>query len=268
MQTMELPTRREFYFSSPKEVYDTAENILKNNEKIRESYEKDKENFRGADNKTIHKRKYGWPDGVKKILSFPEIDAHPKNIGLKNHWNYYDGFTMDMDRFYDGRPFMCTRKKVIGDKMNAKTMDMYVSIAESMGVKYENLLCRGLAALKIIDALEANGIQVRVCAYIATTRTFYYRKKGIYKGTYLECTIKKYDDPLNLSLLATVLTPWFFRYWIFILLDNEQFVRPTLGSPAPFPYPVDQKIVLQSEECLTLTDVTRKYKEIEKSIIH
>jgi hypothetical protein len=178
---------------------------------LTERAEGDRPHFTGLCTGDILKYKYGYPEGVEKLRSLPELNIRKGGVKYAHRWHEDDGDDMDMERYYDGSACMRKRYKTTGASQQGRFVEIKVKLDVHGGVTYEGMLWKAYAACRIIDQLEASGVRVKVtvCDY----STFLCVEGTVYGS--LDVTVKQFNQPLNISLLANVCSPWFYRYWMF-----------------------------------------------------
>ena len=170
----------------------------------------DNERFRGLTNENIMKYRLNYPEGVESLRMLPELNIRKGGVKYAYRWDDQDGDDMDMPRYFEGMACMRKRYKTAGDGQQGRFVEVKVKVDENGYVKYSAMLWKTYTLCRIVDQLEAAGIRVRVsvCDY---SEMFW----GEYQLLGLEIKIKDYNEPLNMGLIATICSPWFFRYWVF-----------------------------------------------------
>lgn len=168
----------------------------------------------GLSLKEIMENKYSYPIGIEKLSHFKDIEIE-KDINVK-YWNQFDGYDIDIDRMMNNLDFLVDSHK---KRLLPKSMDIYINIAEGYTVDYEHMLCKTYAAIKIIDRLETLG--VRCAVYACAGGITHCHTKSNAQDFYIEVCVKNYSDALNLGVLCTAISPWFFRHWIIMFIHGR-----------------------------------------------
>jgi hypothetical protein len=182
----------------------------------------DNESFRGLSNKKILEYKHGYPEGVEALSLLPELNIKKGGVKYAHKWDDNDGDDMSLERYYDGMACMRKRYKTTGDNQQGRFVEIKVKIDENCDVNYKKMLWKTYTACRIIDQLEDQGIRVKVT--ICMRSDIYW--SGIDVAV-LDIVVKDFNQPLNISLLANVCSPWFFRYWVFMYIAKT---KPLTGT--------------------------------------
>jgi len=226
-------------------------------------FKEDSPRFRGLSLKEINESKYSYPKGLEKLKELEEEIEILAGSNFDYKWDEIDGDDMDMERLYESSPSLRKRFRTDGAK-NGKFINIYVNISENAFCSSENLLYKCLSTVAITDYLENKGYKVAVFVALAD------RQVGSYKGqwmntTYTEIKVKDYQEPLIKASLITSISPWFFRYWTFLLFCAKFKVSAGLGQSARLNKVSDnENIYIDQGECFNKEAVIRKIKEINK----
>lgn len=258
--------RLDFKFEDIDDFYKAAEEFDKDNGQFHQNEEirlSERRSFSGLSIQDIHKYKYGYQPGISKLEEVKEDLLIDGASCFKHKWDDVDGEEMSMDRFYDEIPFLQKRIRKHGF-LGGKFIKVYVSINELAMVSYESMLNRTYTAVSIIDYLESLGYRTEVYA------TSFSINKGSYKNdwaseVYSEVLIKKSDEALNLSLLLTMLSPWSYRYWHFLMFSGHFKTSSGMGSTRSEGKSSQiGELYLQSGECLTKEASKKFINEIKE----
>lgn len=216
--------------------------------------------FVGLSLKEIPKYMYSYEPGMENIRELTEqFQLGSSRFTYK--WDETDGDEMDMVRAYDGLPFLKRRKRTVGNN-TGKFVTIHINIVESWFVGYSHLLNKAFTAASLVNHLQTMGYRVAVNVVQLT------RSLGSYKGQRINkmrlvVPLKKFEEPLNLSLLLTCISPWMFRHWMFRFEAAKFYVDGGMGSPLEF-HAKDTitDIYIDNGQCLTPEDADEKIKSI------
>jgi len=174
-------------------------------------------------------KKFAWKEKVQEI----ERDSMRMVHGYKKRIYKYDeldGDDINMERLYEQLPAMKKRIHVSGDKFG-NFISLYFNNGVDCGVTAERMLNKTMAAAKLVRFFESLNKRVEVIVYSKAG------SPGRYKGEridYLltETVVKRFTDPLNVALINTTLSPWFFRYWTLLFFDTRIHTSMGYGYPA------------------------------------
>lgn len=223
-----------FRYDSLSDFYRAVDYAFENSNKCKTIGAKpEAHRFRYAHNKSFSglyyedalKTRYAYKDGVNSIHKMQGIEIALKASEYKKVWSDYDGDAFDVERYRNEQPFLSRRVKTIGAK-NRGMFRVYINIAESCVVSYENMLWKTWTACRICDELENQGhrVEIVVCG---EEHDQHYN----YKISFTEIVVKRFSDPFNVALLASVCSPWFFRIWLFIVWNFYKKAYSNLGYP-------------------------------------
>lgn len=240
-----------FKFFSLNEFYDTVEKkigcTLVSRMHTKLSIDNIELAYFGARHKEILARKFCWPEGVHTLSELSSLEKIITKSWSKK-WCDDDGDEMDVERFYNDMPFLQKRVKAIGVRSRNNTVQkIVINLAESSDVTAKEMLWKTYAATKLVDNLESLGTR---CEVIVKSYSGNVDSKRRYCLT--EIPIKNPEDPINVSLLCTTLSPWFFRYWILNL--RACFIEgclPSLGNSAKLPAEDPGCIIIDNGACLS-----------------
>lgn len=216
-------------------------------------YNKD---FVGAPYSEIIQMKYSWPEGVKKLKELSDME---KIITKKwsKQWNEEDGDDMCMERYFNSMPFLQKRVKVLGERSrNNVIQKVIVNTWENCGVDSKKMLWKTYTVVKLVDELESQGVRCEVVIMLNGNSVDYESRK-----VQIEIPIKEANESINTSLLCTVFSPWFFRYWVFqLLFGHIPNVRESLGC-------ADKTPKDQTENCIVIDNGTALSKEAANNFL-
>jgi hypothetical protein len=153
---------------------------------------------------TLRLIREGWDEGVKlmdSVAGSVEIPT-PLSIRRRNVWSD-QGDEVEMQRVWQGQLDTAWRRVAKPLGMGPKRVRVVIDSIASGGLDEEKMRWRGVAAMKLADALINAGYSVQV--------------ESAFKGTDDEewvarVIVKEYTAPLDLSsLAATTALPAFFR---------------------------------------------------------
>ena len=182
--------------------------------------------FFGASYQEIMQRKYAWSEGVSKLKELTDMDRVITKQWAKK-WCEDDGDEMDMERYYNGMPFLQKRVQVLGTKSrNNRIQKIMINLCEDAGITANQMLWKTYTAVKIVDELESQGIRCEIVLFEASKNI---DSSG--RGLLIELPVKQASEPINTSLLCSILSPWFLRYWLFLFeYTYIKNVHPGLGK--------------------------------------
>ena len=226
-------------------------------------FTEDSPGFRGLSLKDINKYKYSYPEGLKQLKELEEELEILAGSTYDYKWDEIDGDDMDMERLYESSPSLRKRFRTDGFK-NGRFINLYVNISECGWCNYTNMLHKTLASVAITDYLENKGYKVAIYVILADKVVGYY--KGIkMDSTYTEIKVKAHQDPLIKPNLITTMSPWFFRYWTFLLFCAKFKVNDGLGYSAKLNKKSNnENLYIDQGECFNKEAVIEKVKEINK----
>jgi hypothetical protein len=256
-----------YRFDSASDMFATVTAL--SNAKLKEGKKKQKarlqasrnaSGFMGATHEEIQQRRYGWPEGVREVQKYPEIDGMLKGSQVIKVWSDYDGDDMDMFRYHAGMPCLSRRKKIAGDKQG-RVQRLIVNVAEAGRIHYDKMLIKAMCAARIVDELEHKGTRVELIVYM-----------GSYQATFKDhweafITAKRPEEPLNLGQVVSLVAPWTLRYWGFQLVISEfPMARATLGGARRYEQTEEDNdtntIIINRGECLDVDEARARIVSI------
>lgn len=212
--------------------------------------------FCGANYSETIQRKHSWPEGVSMLKQLASME---KTITKewKKVWSEDDGDEMDMERYYNDMPFLQKRIKVLGNRSrNNSIQKILVNPTENANISAKDMLWKTFTAVKVADELESKGTR---CEIILKYFSSNIDKRD--RNVTFEIPIKEAGEPVNLSLLCTVFSPWFFRYWIFhLFFSHIEGVRGSLGMARKIP-------TEETENCIVIDSGTALSKEAANNFL-
>jgi len=166
----------------------------------------------------------GWPAGVqaaRRLLDAATVDA-PRSAKLARKWSADDGETLDVARLLDGLPPYRMAYRAPGGS-SGRIVRLVVNAAANAKTTAESLAWTAYAAIRAIDSLEEAGYRVEVVMCYPVERVWY----GV--GYRLLVTVKRAEDPLDISQIAAALSPAAFRVFMFEWQDSVPRVGLTPG---------------------------------------
>jgi hypothetical protein len=146
----------------------------------------------------------GWMRGVdlmQQVASSVDLPM-PKSIRRRSVWGDH-GDEVDMQRVWQGNLDSAWRRMTKTSGLGPQRVRILVDAVASGGLSAETMRWRGVAALRLADALTESGYSVQVESGFEAASPEDYRLRVI---------VKQYTDPLDLSTLAaTTALPGFFR---------------------------------------------------------
>lgn len=171
----------------------------------------------------------GWSAGVKMIDEsiMKELPA-PVSLRRVRHWGDR-GDEYDIHRSLRGQHDRAWLSRKREARNAPRRITIVCDIACSANEDAQKLVWKGVAALKLSDALEESGYQVRIVGINANLKV---NSDG--HGMVTEVACKGYDAPLDKSSLASLLMlTGFKRYYLhaFHYGGGSQQARSELGYP-------------------------------------
>ena len=173
----------------------------------------------------------GWHDGVEKANKALNALAVPRIKTVRRRKVRSDfGDHIDMQAVYGGsldKAWESTRREA-GVMQQGNTVTIAVNLSAAWNVTADRMFWKGAVVTILCDELQKSGRNIRIVGYSP--------QSGVYRNGGSKCvliTLKNYQDPLNINVLATTTAlSGFFRSYIFkaIRLDENR-VRSSLGIP-------------------------------------
>lgn len=201
--------------------------------------------------------RFGWSDGVARLSSLPDIVPAASETGeVRRAWSDQDGDEMDMERYWDGAPFLARRFKAAGLRARLGPASVFVNVSERSGVSSDAMLWKAYAVAKLVDSLESTGRRVAVFVG-SSARDCFTRGARDYA---LRIRVKAEDEPLNLSAVVGAASPWFLRLWVLSHISCHVDADANCGYPRALrgsEIVTDGAFVLDTGEALSKSDAAR-----------
>lgn len=178
-----------------------------------------------------------YDKATKAMLETPEVFRNFTEADIKlSEWdsvgNAVDfeltGDYLDVGRHLEGSP------ECFGVMRDGRVQNRFCSIVidgcASWFIQKNIIALRASRALRLVDMLEANGIRCEVAVLYSTGQV------------HAEIIVKHYNDPLDINDIAASLSPDFFRWVVFRLMEHSI----VLGSG--YGYPADYKATMLNDE--------------------
>lgn len=228
--------------------------------------------FRGLPLAEIQNHKYQYPKPLEFIKNGLNINLNFGFNSKKYEFNEFDGDDMNFDRFIDGFPAFSKRVTKHNNKRIGKVINIFVNIAENCNISAEQLLSKAKFTIKLIDYLESCNFRTQVYCMTACSD---YGKFSDYEGYVnfgTKICIKKAEDNCNLNLIYNLISPWFFRYYLFLVQVKSYRASYGLGCAEPLHKVFDDipeksditNIIIDKEECLDEEGIDKKIKQLQK----
>lgn len=212
----------------------------------------------GATIRELNERKFAWEEGAKKLSDLPELGGVQTSQKSKI-WHWEEGDYQSKWRDDEGLPSFRKRVKRAGKSRWGAVAKVRFNAAESYSVEANQMLWKVYAICRIVDDLESKGIR---CEVIFETRAKEVDLSNPQRDTVVTIPVKEANEPLNLGLLATVCSPWFFRYWILGLYDQTYTnLHWAHGYPKKIE-PDEESITINSGECLSKREAEKFIKNL------
>lgn len=143
-----------------------------------------------------------------------------------------DGDDMDMEKYMEGEEYSFIKRKSIGGNNRKKIHRIVVSAAEYANVDAENIAFKTMAVIKLIDHIESKGDRCEMDIDLFVENSL----SNSTNDLSLSITVKRCEDPLNISLIAWTLSPEFFRYYLIggmHIISDECNDRISFGHGQP-----------------------------------
>lgn len=179
----------------------------------------------------------GWAEGAAMIAGLAASEL-PDPVSLKRRREWADqGDELDIHRVYAGKLDTAWSRMGKRNSRAPRRITIMCDLSCPWFQKADSLAWRGVAALKLSDALEAAGYQVQILAANCAVGVNDDRKKAVgHEAVAALVPIKHYDAPLDLCSLASVLVaPGFKRRYLhpWHFATEGQAQCPSLGGSGP-----------------------------------
>lgn len=158
---------------------------------------------------------HGWSEGAAMLNSMArdvqDLEVMPANaiVRKRKRARGDSGDVLQMSRVWSGQldtAWDRMRKISITGRSN-RYVSIFINFWSNASVKWRETLWRGVAALKLCDALQRSGRQVRISVGMVSQDAYKdYRGKCVHA-----VRVKDYLQPLNVDSLALMSTAMFLR---------------------------------------------------------
>ncbi|MFN3886121.1 MAG: hypothetical protein ACK4MG_04110 [Aquabacterium sp.] len=169
----------------------------------------------------------GWPEGAAMIAGLAASEL-PDPVSIKRRREWADqGDELDIHRVYAGKLDSAWSRMGKRESRAPRRITLMCDLSCPWFQKADALAWRGVAALKLSDALEEAGYQVQILAVNCAVGVDSQEEQPGHEAVAAIVPVKHYDAPLDLSSLASVLVaPGFKRRylhrWHFASEDRPQ----------------------------------------------
>lgn len=174
-----------------------------------------------------------WAEGMARFESFRQQFANielpaPKNRKRRRGFNEEAG-DVEVDRLMGGQLDYFSdplRREV----EQPKVVSLFVPLGFHAGIKADAITWTSVAVAVATDILEAAGRQVEISFGFMSVNSYGYdgcRTMGFV------APIKAASDPVNISSLVNVLSPWYYRTIGFGMMDSQPDLKTTSGRGQP-----------------------------------
>lgn len=222
-----------YRFSSPMEFYRMAHHMSDTGNQRR--FDELKQDFKRRwdwigikDEETLMSRRFAWKEKIQEIEKESQkmVQGYRKRI---YKYDELDGDDINMERLYEHLPAMRKRVHVTGDKFG-NFISLYFNNTVNAGITAKQMLNKTMAAAKLVRFFESLNKRVELIVYTKAEWPGSYKGQDV-KYILTETIVKKFSDPLNISLMNTCLAPWFFRYWTLLFFNTKMHTYDGHGMP-------------------------------------
>lgn len=218
--------------------------------------------FTGLSKDKILEYKYSYQPGIENL---GDIES-TFNIGSSNFthkWDDQDGEEMSMERAYEGMPFLKKRIRKVGNN-SGKFVTININLSEPGMVGYKQMQYKAKTAAELINKLSGMGYSIAVRVLDVATNCGTFNGERVKKLT-LSVPVKKFDEPLNMSLLLACISPWFMRYWMFRFECAKVNMNIGMGGAGKYHKSEEiNDIYIECGECLDKESSKQKVEELSK----
>lgn len=262
----------EYKFDSVTEFYNSCEKMETgaSERQFKEYQNHYDRSFQGLSKDEIHKHKFAYRPGLEKLKDISDITT--EGLGgaqYKSKWDEFDGDSMSYERLMEGDPALRLRRRSFGGKKQGKFITLKIVISELCNVRAEEMLWKTYTAAKITETLEKEGYRLKIIIINAVSNMGHIKTNYVKKFV-TEITLKNFDQPLNLPLLITTTSPWFFRYWCFRFMTAKVHCGYGLGQSLEIDVDEDSKdeFVINNGESLCKRDSEKLIKKISEKVLN
>jgi hypothetical protein len=212
--------------------------------------------FFGATHSKILERKFNWPEGVEMLKNLSDMERVITKQWSKT-WSLDDGDEMDMERYFNDMAFLHKRIKVLGARARSNAIQkIMINVCENAYVDAEKMLWKTYAVVKLADQLESQGVRCEIVLFESSREIDKHNRNLL-----IEIPLKQLNEPINISLLCTVLSPWFLRYWLF---QFEHMYIDNVDDGLGYSRKLDPEL---TENCIVIDSGTALSKEAANNFL-
>jgi len=216
--------------------------------------------FVGLSKEDCLKYKYSYEPGMEKLEEIQD-DFNLGSSTVTWRWDDQDGDYMDMERAYEGQPFLRRRVRKVGNN-TGKFVTVHINLSEPGMVGHKQMSIKAYTAANIINKLQSMGyaVEVRVLDVAKGCGTLNDKRIDVLR---LSIPVKKFDEPLNMSLLLTCVSPWMMRKWMFQFEAAKVKMSSGMGGAGRFGEEDNlSNIYIETGECLSKESAKNKIESI------
>lgn len=209
---------------------------------------------------TIALARNGWAAGVNLLSDIPADDEPPapRTVRRRMRWGDY-GDDVDMQRIWAGQLETAWRRPTKAQAHGPARFRIIVDSIAPSGENAASMRWRGVAALRLSDALTEAGYSVQVESGFIARGNEDANNKYV-----LRVIVKPYEAPLDLAALAaTTVLPAFFRAlgheWYLIAAPRQ------ITSNAFYVNPLDVKLFSNANDAAPLILATGAVNSAERA---
>jgi hypothetical protein len=168
-------------------------------------------NFVGADSKTCKESRYGMESLVSQAMTLPGFTARGDEAltVTARKLDDQDGDDIDMERYLEGDERCLIRRYRKAVNRIKRIRKIAVNIGENCNVTPDRMLWKAYAAIRLVDAIESAGDRCEIIVHLGSSNA---SRNGDH--AHVSITVKRPEEPANLSLIAWTFSPYFFRYYM------------------------------------------------------
>jgi hypothetical protein len=174
-----------------------------------------------------------WQEGLDIIGrlrdELAEVEMpQPRIVRRTRRWSEDNGDSVDFDRLRSGQEYWATTTKA--ERTGPRNVQIHVGAGATQSYSGKEIFWRGAAAITLAEWLESAGYRVKIVGF-NYSENLYFDEKGTFSAGLQITTLKDYQDPLNVSLLANSLSGWCYRStWFGAKSLGKLNYNSTLGS--------------------------------------
>jgi hypothetical protein len=251
-------------FKSITDLYNASERVTKHGNSDEWSRHRNdyNETFVGIPLAKIDSSRYQYPFEIRKTT---DVLSNMGACTLKRIWTETDG-EMFTERLIDGFPYLQDKIKIQGVGKIGKFVKVFVNVGENCNINAKEMIIKATTATAICDILENTGKRTEI--NIASIGSNSGKINNEYVSSYnVFATIKRFEDPMNTSLIATTVSPWILRYHLLRL--QAAIMQPSCGYGQAIPFKnkneesaiyIDHGVALsESASEQLISDIVKKY---------